>query len=507
MVSGSVQVEGTTTPVGASGRTSLRNRAFVLVLCAQAASGIVGGAAPMALPAIRSYFDTSSAAIQWYAALYSLGFALVLILAGRIGDLFGTRRLLLIGYATFIVSIIGSALAPTIGVLLAFRLLQGIGAGVMAPQLSAMVQRTFRGHDRTRAFGVFLMVAGGTFMVGQLVSGALITADVWGLSWRWVYLPSIPFALVTLVVAFKALPPTPPGAPGRLDIAGAVVLAVASFLLMFPIIQGRGAGWPTWIILMLVAAVPAYGAFLAYERRLLTLGRDPLVDPTLFRIRSFGVGNLITVFVALLGYAAPIYLILTIQSGFHRTAFEAALITAPMPFLNMFGSLASAPLVRRFGRGALVIGGLLVALAAALVLLATRGDPATVKAVQLIPGIGLTGFAVGVVMAAATSIVLHEVPPRFAGSAAGVQSTSLQLAGSVGIAFFGMVFYGTIGESTDLAAYLDAIDNVQWLVLALAIVQVAMVFLMPRHRVGKAEEITPVDPEMAVLPDFHGTDA
>ncbi len=129
------------------------------------------------------------------------------------------------------------------------------------------------------------------------------------------------------------------------------------------------------------------------------------------------------------------------------------------------------------------------------------------KAVQLIPGIGLTGFAVGVVMAAATSIVLHEVPPKFAGSAAGVQSTSLQLAGSVGIAFFGMVFYGTIGESTDLAAYLDAIDNVQWLVLALAVVQVAMVFLMPRHRVGRDEELTPVDPEMAVLPDFHGTDA
>jgi hypothetical protein len=350
------------------------------------------------------------------------------------------------------------------------------------------------------------MVAGGTFMVGQLVSGALITADVWGLSWRWVYLPSIPFALVTLAVAFKALPPTPPGSPGRLDIAGAVVLAVASFLLMFPIIQGRSAGWPTWIVVMLVAAVPAYGAFLAYERRLVGRGRDPLVDPTLFRIRSFGVGNLITVFVALLGYAAPIYLILTIQSGFDRTAFEAALITAPMPFLNMFGSLASAPLVRRLGRGALVVGGLLVALAAILVLLATRGDPGSVKAVQLIPGIGLTGFSVGVVMAAATSIVLHEVPPTFAGSAAGVQSTSLQLAGSVGIAFFGMIFYGTIGESTGLPAYLDAIDNVQWFVLAFAAVQVLMAFLMPRHKVGRDEELTPVDPEMAVLPDFHGVD-
>ena len=402
---------------------SLRHRAFVLVLCAQVASGIVGGAAPMALPAIREGFDTGSAAIQWYAALYSLGFALVLILAGRIGDLFGTRRLLLAGYAIFILSIIGSALAPTIGVLLAFRLIQGVGAGIMAPQLSAMVQRTFRGHDRTRAFGVFLMVSGGSFMVGQLVSGALITADVWGLSWRWVYLPSIPFAIVTFVVAARMLPPTPPGQAGRLDLLGAVILCGASFLLMFPIIQGRSAGWPVWILVMLIVSVPAYLGFLAYERRLIGRGGDPLVDPTLFRIRSFGIGNLITVFVALLGYAAPIYLILTIQSGFDRTALDAALLTAPMPFLNMFGSLAAAPLVRRFGRGSLMIGGALVGLAAVLVLAATRGEAESVQAWHLVPGIGLTGFAVGVVMAAATSIVLLEVPPRVAGSAAGVQST------------------------------------------------------------------------------------
>ena len=123
----SATADGGTAPIRAEPdgpRTSLRQRAFVLVLCAQAASGIVGGAAPMALPAIRTYFDTSSAAIQWYAALYSLGFALVLILAGRIGDLFGTRRLLLLGYAGFIASINGSALAPTIGVLLFFRALR-----------------------------------------------------------------------------------------------------------------------------------------------------------------------------------------------------------------------------------------------------------------------------------------------------------------------------------------------------------------------------------------------
>ncbi len=480
-----------------------RARTFGLVLCVQAAVGVVGGAAPMALPAIRADLSTTSSAIQWYASLYSLGFALVLILAGRLGDLFGSRRLVLFGYAGYIASITASALAPAIGPLLAFRLAQGVAAGVMAPQLSAMVQHAFGGHGRTRAFAVLLMVSGGAFMVGQLGSGALITADVWGLSWRWVYLPWLPFAVVTFAMAARSLPATARGVSGRLDLLGAVVLAVAAFLVMFPIIQGRGAGWPPWIVAMLAAAVPVFAAFLAYERHLIGRGGDPLVDPSLFGIRSFGVGNLITVVVALLGYAAPIYLILVIQSGFDRSAFDAALLTAPMPFLNMFGSLAAAPLVRRLGRGALVVGGVLVGVSALLVLGATRGASADVQAWHLMPGIGLTGFSVGVTMAAITAIVLHDVPHRYAASAAGVQSTSLQLAGSVGIAFFGMVFYGTVGDG-GRSAYLDAIDNVQLVVAGLAVVLVAMVALLPRRRPDPDEAIIPVDPELFVLPDLHG---
>ena len=116
------------------------------------------------------------------------------------------------------------------------------------------------------------------------------------------------------------------------------------------------------------------------------------------------------------------------------------------------------------------------------------------SAVALVPGLGLTGFSVGVIMAAAMAIVLHEVPPAVAGSAAGVQSTSLQLFSSVGIAFFGMIFYGTIGDSTDLASYLDAIRNVEWIVVGIAALQIAMAFLMPRHRFAPDEELTPVDP-------------
>jgi MFS family permease len=482
---------------------SLRQAAFVLVVCAQAASALVGGAAPMGLPAIRDDLGASSSAIQWYAALFSLGFALVLVLAGRLGDLFGTRRLLLVGYGTFIVAVALSAVAPSTEVLIAVRLLQGVGAGIMAPQLSALIQRLFTGHTRTRAFAVLLMAAGGAFMVGQLVSGALITADLWGLGWRWIYLPYLPFAVVTFAVSARVLPGGGRGGTGSLDLVGAVVLAATAFLVMFPVIQGRSAGWPAWIVAMLVAAVPAFVGFLAYERRTIREGGDPLVNPMLFRIRSFGIGNLITIVVALLSYAAPIYLILTIQSGFDRSALDAAVLTCPMPFANMFGCLLAAPLVRRVGRGAIVVGGVLTGGSAALILLATSAGPGSVEPLHLVPGIALAGFAAGVSMAAATAIVLQETPAEHAGSASGVQATSLQLSGAIGIAAFGTVFYGTIGDSTDLAAYLDAIDNVQWIALGLAALQVAMAWLMPRHLAAPDAEIPPVDGELLMVPDLH----
>jgi MFS family permease len=191
--------------------------------------------------------------------------------------------------------------------------------------------------------------------------------------------------------------------------------------------------------------------------------------------------------VSLITYAVPIYMILTIQSGFGRTPFEAALLTAPMPFANMFGALLAAPLVRRLGRGAVAVGGLLTGLSSILVLVVTAGSPDTVDATHLLPGIAVLGFASGISIASTMSIVLHEVPPAYAGAAAGVQSTSLQLSGAVGIAFFGMVFYGAIAESTDKAAYLTAITNVQWIAVALAVLQSLAVVFLPRHRPSPVE--------------------
>ena len=488
---------------------SLRNAVFAIVVAIQFVLVTVNGSTTMVLPAIRDGFDASNSALQWYASLFALGFAATLVIAGRLGDLFGTRRILLIGYAALVASWILSIAAPNIWFLLVARLLQGIAGGVTSPQLSAMIQRTFSGHARTRAFAVFLVFAGGGFMVGQLGSGLLTNIDLWGAGWRWAYLPYIPMGIITWLLAVKIVPHTKPGTAGRLDLVGAAALSVVAFLLMFPLIQGRKAGWPVWIFVMLACAIPAFIAFIRYERRLVRAGGDPLVNPILFAIRTFRYGNIITLLVGLLAAAAPLYLILTIQLGFDRDPLQAALLTCPMPFANMFGSLMSAPLMRRFGRAAIGIGAALTILAAVAVLIAVHLELGNVIADQpifFVPGIMLLGLALGISIACSIAFVLAEVPHANAGSASGVQATVLQLSGAVGIAVYGVAFYAAISPTDAIEEYLDGIRWVMWMTIALTAVQFVILRFIPKRSAATADEYVLSDPELLVIPDLHGGD-
>jgi MFS family permease len=250
--------------------------------------------------------------------------------------------------------------------------------------------------------------------------------------------------------------------------------------------------------------LPLFFAFIRYEQRLVRNGGDPLVNPILFAIRSFRIGNIITLLVGLLSAAGPIYLILTIQLGFDIDPLRAAILTCPMPFANMFGSMAAAPLLRRYGRGALVIGAVLNALSAVAVLYAARVGSAQFEAIHLVPAVSLLGFALGISIAATIAFVLSEVPHEYAGAASGVQATGLQLAGAIGIAVIGLAYWGRIGGSEAESAYIDGINAVMWITIGLAAVQAALVLLLPKHKSGPEEEFPLADPELLVIPDLHG---
>jgi MFS family permease len=483
---------------------SLWSPAFVVVTAIQFVNVLANGSTTMALPSIQSGLGATSSDLQWFASVFALSFSMVLVLAGRLGDLFGARRLLMIGYGLFVVAIKLEGIAPGIYTLLAARVLQGLAGGLMAPQLSAVIQRTYHGHSRTRAFAVYLTAAGAGFAVGQLLGGALMASDLWGLGWRWAFLPFVLPSLALWFVARRTVPHLEPEASGRLDVPGALMVGVVSILVMFPLIKGRSVGWPVWIFVILAAAVPVFVAFLSYQRRLVRSGGSPLVNPELFRIRTFRVGNTITLLVGLIAAAVPLYLILTVQIGFGKNPFQAALIACPMPLANMAGSLATAPLLRRFGRLTIAIGAVCTALAAVAVLVAVSAGAGDVGVAALVPGFVLVGFALGISIAAAVAIVLSDIPASDSGSAAGVQSTGLQMSSAIGIAVYGVAFYGAVGGSDRLQPYLDGLVWVMWITIAFAAVQVLLMFGLPRHSAREQGELPLADPELLVFPDLHG---
>jgi MFS family permease len=487
-----------------AGTGSLRQPAFAIVVALQFAMIVAMGSAGIALPAVQDGLGAGDGALQWFVALFQLGFALVLVLGGRLGDLYGTKRVLLVGFGGFVAATLLAAVAPTTGVLLLARLLQGVAGGIASPQLLAVIQRMYAGEARNRAFAVFMTVAACAFMLGQVLSGALISSDAGGLAWRWAFVVFLPLGVLAWPLAARLLPDLPPSAGGRIDGLGAAVLALASLLVLFPLIQGQSIGWPVWLLVLLVASGPAFAAFFAVERRLVRAGRVPLVDPILFRLRTFTVGNVIGIVTGLLSFAGVVFVTLTLQNGFDRTALEAAVLTAPIPFANMFGSLAAAPLLRLTGRGAITIGAALTGLATGVLLAVIELGPEPLDPIHLVPGLVLLGFALGVSISATIAVTLAEIPEVNAGSAAGVQSTVLQLATAVGIAVFGIAFFGTVDGADTREAYLDGLVAVLWMSAVLCAVQFVLSFLLPRHARGHPHPIPVADPENLVMPDLTG---
>jgi MFS family permease len=480
---------------------SLRDRTFVVVVAVQLAMIVAMGSAGIALPAVQEGLGAGDGAIQWFAALFMLGFALVLVAGGRLGDIHGSTRLLLVGFGGFVAATALGAVAPGIGVVLAARLAQGVAGGIASPQLLAIIQRTYSGHARARAFAVFMTVAALAFMLGQLAAGALISSDALGLGWRWAFLVALPLGFLTWP-AIRRLPPAPVQPGGRVDWSGAAVLAGASLLVLFPLIQGQSAGWPPWLLALLVASVPVYAAFVVVERRVVRRGGEPLVDLALFRVRSFSVGNVVGVVTGLMSFSEVVFVTLTLQDGFGRSALEAAALTAPIPFANMFGSLAAAPMLRSMGRASVAVGGALTGLSAVVLLATVHLAGESVEPLHLVPGLVLLGFALGISVSATIAITLAEVPERHAGSASGVQSTVLQLASAVGIAVYGLTFFGVIGDADGTGPYLDGLDATLWLTAGLCVVQVALTPLLPRRSGTGPHPIPVADPENLVVPDL-----
>ncbi|MFC7733738.1 MFS transporter [Actinomadura keratinilytica] len=396
----------------------------------------------VALPSIQQGLRASESGLQWIVSGYALTFGLVLVPAGRLGDARSRRAVFMAGLALFTASSGLAGLAPTVGLLVAARLVQGAAAGVLQPQTAGLIQQLFVGAERGRAFGALGAVIGIATAVGPLLGGALIALAGAEEGWRWVFYVNIPVGLVALPLAWRLLPPPRYGERRGLDPVGVLLLGVGVVCVMLPFVQERqwhGAG--KWLLLPLGAAVIA--VFAVWERR----HPSPMVDLALFRLRSYGLGTAIAV-LYFAGFTAIFFTYtLYLQIGLGYGALPAGAAMTPFALGSAVAATVGGRIVARYGRllvaaGLAVVAAGLVALWAA-VELRPGPDVAWFTALPLL----VAGVGSGLVIAPNQTITLAEVPQSGGGSAAGVLQTGQRFGAAVGIATTGAVYFATVAAT------------------------------------------------------------
>ncbi|BDI31034.1 MFS transporter [Capsulimonas corticalis] len=410
----------------------------------------------LALPAIRSGLHASASQLQLIISAYASAYAVFLITGGRLGDLYGRKRMFMTGMGGFVLASALCGLAPSGGVLIAGRILQGITASVMAPQVLATIRTVFSDGELTRVMGLYGSVFGLSAIAGQLGGGALITLHPFGLGWQSIFWINVPIGAVALIGAAKFVPETQPAQRARIDVAGVALLSLFLASIIYPLTQGREAGWPLWTYLSFLASVPILAAFIAAENRIARSGGDPLIDLTLFQRSPFVTGLAMTfLFYSISAFFLTFGVYLQSGLGWSPLASGAAI----MPFAGGFmaASLYSATLAKRVGANILQIGFGMLSLGFAGAMLALRGADA--PGLAFYAALLCAGLGQGFVLPSVVRTVLASVDASQAGLASGVVTSTLQIGAAVGVAAIGGVFFTVLGHRTAPASYATAFQS------------------------------------------------
>ncbi len=405
----------------------------------------------VAAPSIRVDLGGGASTMQWLGAAYTLAMAVGLITGGRLGDIAGRRRMFLIGALGFTLGSLLCALARSPEMLIACRGMQGLFGSVMLPQGLGAIKEMFDERETAKAFGMFGPIMGLSSVGGPILAGWLIDADLFGTGWRMIFLINLPLGLLAVLGGLRFLPESRSAQPPRLDLAGVVLAAIASLLLVYPLVQGRELGWPAWAFASLAAAVAVFGLFGWYESRKRRAGGDPLVVPGLFRKRGFTGGLVVGVvfWAGMAGFSLVFSLFLQIGLGY--SPLRTGLATVPWS-IGIVAGFGVAQALQRFGRrsihgGTAVMAVGVVAVAATLHLTGTDVTPW-----DLVPALIVTGIGMGVLMAPFFDIVLAAVEPHETGSASGALTAVQQFGSALGVAVLGTVFFGVVGGQVAAAA-------------------------------------------------------
>jgi MFS family permease len=399
----------------------------------------------VALPSIRADFHASASTMQLVISGYATAYAVMLITGGRLGDLYGRRNAFLFGMAGFAVASALCGWAGSPSILIIGRILQGFSAAIMAPQALASINAIFPNDEKPMALSVYALTFGLASMAGLFLGGALIALDIFGLGWRSIFLINLPVIAIAAPVALVVLRETRSDAPRKLDLRGALLVALALVALIAPLIEGPEKGWPIWSVLMLAGAVPLFLVFWRHERNIEKAGRDPIIAPSVLQIPGFKRGLLAALFFYVL---AAFWLIFSVyqQSGLGRTPFEAGIAILPTAAGFVLGSLVSGRFLSIFGQYSAGAG---IALQAAglfgTAVLISSGAPQF-----LFVALFLIGAGQGIALPNLVKTVVERVDRRQSGLASGLVNSTFQVSGALATALIGGLFFSVLGSATDV---------------------------------------------------------
>lgn len=445
--------DSTSAPSGDVSPDPVRWRVLIVLLTVIFMSLIDVSIVNVAIPSIQAGLGASNADVQWILSGYALTFGIVLVAAGRAGDILGRGGIFIAGVAVFTAASVASGLAPNATWLNVARFVQGVGSGLLNPQALGMIQQYFRGHERARAFGYLGTTVGVSVAIGPVLGGLLIKVGGVDFGWRLTFLVNLPVGITAMALSLAWFPkplisrPEPAARDGsngglrRFDPLGAILLGLAVFVILFPFVEARGAAL-TWLL-----ALPGLGLvalWVAWERHYARAGHNPMVDLGIFATRSFANGTALMVLYFLGMTSIWVLVALYVQEGLGRTALESGAMGVPSAVATALAANWSGKRVMRYGRK-VVIGGMLLGLLglASSVLVVYLQQRGLASVWWLLLSLTFVGCAQGAVISPNQTLTLADVPLRYAGSSGAVMQTGQRIGTSVGIAVITAAVFAT----------------------------------------------------------------
>lgn len=414
----------------------------------------------VAIPSIRNNLHASYTDTQWVVAGYQLAYAVLLVTGGRLGDIYGRRRLFLIGVVGFTATSVLSGVAQGPAMLIGSRLAQDLAAALLFPQGLSMVTAIFPARERAKAFGVFGAAAGLAVVLGPLLGGLIIGDNTGGDAWRFIFLINVPVGAAALLAALRFVPETRSAVSRGLDLAGVALLSLGLVGVVFPLLEGRDADWAPWTYLSMASGVAVLAGFFINQRRRNAAGLPSVVQTAMFGERAFSAGSLLA-FVVFVGVPSSLFTLnLVFQAGLGFTALHAGLTTLGFSSGVFIGAVMGVRLATRIGgRGVLLVGTAMSALGSAGVIVVLNARGASVSTADFFPPLLAMGVGFGNVGPRLFDVVLARVSSDHAGSGSGILATINQLGGAVGVTVVGLALFSLLGSNakTTIATYTSQI--------------------------------------------------